>query len=132
MLYVCNSVLWCVDADEANEIAILEGNDVAEEACQNVDEIAQVDDDLLPVVEAEKEAIGLQITSYKSYLEISIHQIIIILFLFSTILHLYNTCAAVELVYHLVQHPDGDSDYTSDCDSSNDDADEVFHRLAKY
>ena len=69
MLYVCNSVLWCVDADEANEIAMLEGNEVAEEACQNVDEIAQVDDDLLPVVEAEKEAIGLQITSYKSYLE---------------------------------------------------------------
>lgn len=132
MLYVCNSVLWCVDADEANEIAMLEGNEVAEEACQNVDEIAQVDDDLLPVVEAEKEAIGLQITSYKSYLEISIHQIMIILFLFSTILHLYNTGAAVELVYHLVEHPDGDSDYGSDCDSSNDDADEVFDRLAKY
>ena len=56
----------------------------------------------------------------------------IILFLFSTILHLYNTGAAVELVYHLVEHPDGDSDYGSDCDSSNDDADEVFDRLAKY
>ena len=62
MLYVCNSVLWCVGADEANEIAMLEGHEVAGEACQNVDEIAQVDDDLLPVVEAEKEAIGLQIT----------------------------------------------------------------------
>ena len=132
MLYVCNSVLWCVDADEGNEIAMFEGNEVAEESCQNVDEIAQVDDDLLPVVETEKEAIGLQITSYKSYLEISIHQIMIILFLFSTILHLYNTGAAVELVYHLVVHPDGVSDYGSDCDSSNDDADEVFDRLAKY
>ena len=63
MLYVCNSVLWCVDADEANEIAVLVGNEVAEEACQNDDKIAQVDDYLLPVVEAEKEAIGLQITS---------------------------------------------------------------------
>ena len=52
---------------------MLEGNEVAEEACQNVDEIAQVDDELLPVVEAEKEAIGLQITSYNSYLEISIY-----------------------------------------------------------
>ena len=111
-----------------NEIAMLEGNEVAEEACQNVDEIAQVDDDLLLVVETEKKAIG----SYKSYLEISIHQIMIILFLFSIILHLYNTGAAVELVYHLVEHPDGDSDYGSDCDSSNDDADEVFDRLAKY
>ena len=40
MLYVCNSVLWCVDVDEANKIAMLEGNEVAEEACQNVDEIA--------------------------------------------------------------------------------------------
>ena len=40
MLYVCNSVLLCVDTDEANEIAMLEGNEVAEEACQNVDEIA--------------------------------------------------------------------------------------------
>ena len=40
MLYVCNSVLWCVDADEANKIAMLEGNEVAEEACQNVDDIA--------------------------------------------------------------------------------------------
>ena len=92
----------------------------------------QVDDDLLPVVEAQKEAIGLQIMSYKSYLEITIHQIMIILFLCSTILHLYNTGAAVELVYHLVEQPDGDSDYGSDCDSSNDDTDEVFDRLAKY
>ena len=56
----------------------------------------------------------------------------IILFLFSTILHLYNTGAAVELVHHLVEHPDGDSDYVSNCDSSNDDADEVFDRLEKY
>ena len=56
----------------------------------------------------------------------------IILLLFSTILHLYNTGAAVELVYHLVEHPDGNSDYGSHCDSSNDDADEVFDRLAKY
>ena len=59
---------------------MLEGNEVAEEACQNVDEIAEADDDLLPVVEAEKEANGLQIASYKSYLEISIHQIMIIYF----------------------------------------------------
>ena len=111
---------------------MLEGNQVAEEACQNVDEIAQVDDDLLPVVEAEKEAIGLEITSYKSYLEKSSHQIMIILFLFSTILLLCNTGAAVELVYHLVEHPGGDSDYGSDCDRSNDNADEVLDRLSKY
>ena len=41
MLYVCNSVLWCIDADEANVIAMLEGNEVAEETCQNVGEIAR-------------------------------------------------------------------------------------------
>ena len=35
-------------------------------------------------------------------------------------------------MYNLVDEADGDSDYGSDCDSSNDDAEDVFERIAKY
>ena len=34
-------------------------------------------------------------------------------------------------MYNLVDEADGDSDYGSD-DSSNDDAEDVFERIAKY
>ena len=54
------------------------------------------------------------------------------LFLFFTILHLHYTGAAIEPVCHLIEQPNGDSDYGSDYDSSNDDAEEAFDRLAKY
>ena len=41
---------------------------------------------------------------------------------------MHDIGAAVEPVYHLVEEADGNSDY----DSSNDDEEEVFNRIAKY